>query len=86
MTQETIYAAAIRHKGRVCYMMPPKNWKDILDLLELREGERPRWYLAGFVTNDGRYVDREEAAKIAIEAGQVEDVELDDVLLASDLW
>lgn len=84
--KETIYAAAVRHKGRVCYMPPPQNWKDIIDLLELQEGQRPTWYQVGFVTNDGRYVDREEAAQIAIKSGQVEDTELDGVLFTSDLW
>lgn len=37
----------------------------------------------GFFTSLGRYVDREEAAKIAVNAGQVKD---STVLCSEDLW
>lgn len=37
----------------------------------------------GFVTSSGRFVDREEAAKIAVFAGQVIGIE---ILFSEDLW
>jgi len=40
----------------------------------------------GFLTNTGRYVDRAEAAKIAIAAGQIENTQRGTRLYSEDLW
>lgn len=39
----------------------------------------------GFMTNRARFVDRKEAAKIAVEAGQV-DLKTIEILFSEDLW
>lgn len=85
--QETIYAAAIRHKGRVCYMAPPSRHHDIIYNIAQNEGGFDQSSEQGFVTNDGRFVGREEAAKIAIEAGQIEQTKFQPgILFSEDLW
>lgn len=41
----------------------------------------------GFITSSGRFVDREEAAKIALESGQVRELQFSDRLLfTADLY
>ena len=40
----------------------------------------------GFMTSTGRFVDREEGARIAIEAGQVEEGNLRGCLFSEDLY
>jgi len=42
-------------------------------------------YTAGFITSEGRFVDRAEAREIAIKAGQVKDTEFPQ-LYSEDLW
>lgn len=40
----------------------------------------------GFITHDGRYVGRKEAAKIAIREGQIEKLNWPPQLYSEDLW
>lgn len=85
--QETIYAAAIRHKGRVCYMAPPNRHHDIIHMIAQNEGEYDQSSEQGFVTTEGLFVDREEAARIAITSGQITETKFQPGLLFSeDLW
>lgn len=40
----------------------------------------------GFVLQDGRYVDRLEGARIALETGQIERLQWPPLLYSEDLW
>lgn len=63
-----IKAAAIRHKNVVFFLLPPARHADIFQLLpkgELALGEQ------GFIIEDGTFVNRTEAYKIAFEANQI---------------
>lgn len=65
-----IAAAAILERGRV--WTGTRHHLIIRDIVEARGKEEG--YVSGeqgFVTDDGRFVEREEAAKIAFEAGQI---------------
>lgn len=42
--------------------------------------------IQGFVTDTGKFVDRIEAAKIAIECGQIEKTKWGNELYSEDLW
>lgn len=82
---ETIAHAAIQHpSGRVftgkrhCYII-----RDMVAEL----GERPARGIQGFTTNTGRFVDREEAGRIAIAAGQIKELRYSRTdLFSEELW
>jgi hypothetical protein len=65
-----IIAAAILERGRVWTGI--RHHLIIRDIVaELGQGAAPILGEQGFVTDDGRFVEREEAAKIAFDAGQI---------------
>lgn len=64
-----IKCAAIQQDGKIY-----EGWahfRIIIDMVEVQGIKPPITGLQGFVTEDGEFVTREEAAKIAFEAGQV---------------
>ena len=63
---ETIVGAAITHNGEV---FAGKNHGDIMVKVG-KMGKNVTKGQTGFMTNMGRFVSREEAARIAYEAGQ----------------
>jgi hypothetical protein len=67
-----IAAAAIRFNGIVLSLPPPARHHNCLRAAHDvgYENWRPD-HEQGFITNDGRFVDREEVARIAVEAGQL---------------
>jgi len=44
----------------------------------------PKELVMGFITDEGTFLDREQAAKHAFECGQIK--ELTDCLISEDLW
>src|SRR5207302_1050563 len=65
---ERISAAAVRVGGREYTGI---NHADAYDALVKAEGKEPDFYEDGFVTDRGRFVEREEATKIAERAQQI---------------
>ena len=51
-----------------------------------QEGYNPRRGTQGFVTNTGEFLDRSEAARLALENGQVEELATPPYLFSEDLW
>lgn len=86
---ETIIAAAIRYQGK--YYL---GWRHCYIGIKMREdGVCPRPYPGGkdqaFITSNGRWVDREEALKIALDTGQLlpsEKKGCEYQLFSEDLW
>ena len=89
--QETIVAAALRFTDGEVWSVPPPvrhchliwiwcvaHWKD----------GKPEPHVAahaqGFITSTGRFVEREEAAKIAHQQGQISTPKM--ALFSEDLW
>lgn len=68
-TVERVTAAAILLRGEV---HTASRHSQIIARLAARDFEIPVGGEQGFVTNLGRFVGREEAARVAIEAGQIE--------------
>lgn len=63
--------AAIRHRGQVYSLPPPARHADVMRVIW---ASRPGEYVGqdqGFVLNDGRYVDRKTAHRIAKRSGQL---------------
>lgn len=83
---EKVVAAACRYDGLVCALPQPARHHHIIRALATIQGiEMPVDKEQGFVTNTGRFVNREEAAEIALKAKQV--LSLERTWLASeDLW
>lgn len=82
---ELIVEAALRKQGRVFSVPKPgrhdKVIQEACDTLKIDYiGEHEQ----GFTTSDGRFVDREEAARIAYDAGQVS-IKLNQ-LFSEDVW
>lgn len=81
----SIVRAAIRFNGSVFSVEPPKRHSDIIFLAIKKghdniamKGEK------GFITEEGGFVDRIQAAKIAKESGQIEKNVHE--LYTNDLW
>lgn len=66
-----IVAAAIRMPDGVHLMMPPERHHDIIHRLAEEGYPTPIRGKQGFVTDEGTFVDRAEAFKIALAAGQI---------------
>lgn len=71
MTQETITAAAVRYEGMTFALPPPARHGECLCLANTCRPDSFGKQEQGFVTSRHRFVDRLEAKRIAIEAGQL---------------
>lgn len=71
--EERIERAAIRHDGHVYSVAAPARHHHVIgQIITLTGAKRvPAESTQGFMTNTGRFVDREEACVIAIRAGQI---------------
>lgn len=79
-----ITAAAIVQDGQ---MFTGRRHHEIISMIVRHMGIRPVTGKQGFVTNEGRFVDRKEAARIALEAGQVKELKSGSgELFSEDLW
>lgn len=83
MTREIILAAALRERGLILTMLPCARHADIIGraaLLGMAD------YECGFLTSGGRFVDREEAARVALASGQVTRLVRPPGLYTEDVW
>ena len=89
--KETIVAAALCIDGITLSMPPPARHHHLIQHVTIH------WFKEdvrrtvvpdqqGFLTNTGRFVMRREAARIAIEAGQITDTKYYGGLYSEDLW
>ncbi len=84
----TIEAVAIRCHGRL-YSLPRPNrhWNVIHLIHEESPGQAIRKDWQGFLDNEGKFVGREEACRIAANAGQIrEKTGPAWVLFSEDVW
>jgi hypothetical protein len=85
MLPTLIDAAAIRHRGVVYSVERPGRHHDVIrSICAAGYGPVGGDSEQGFVTTDGRFVDRREASLIARMGGQVMFVE--DTLFSEDVW
>lgn len=68
---ERIAAAAICVDGEVQHMLPPNRHHNVMHRFYRETGRIVGPDEQGFITDQGRFVDREEALKIATAAGQL---------------
>ena len=91
MTTLQVEAAAVREvSGTVYALAQPARHHNVLHLMHER-GVKPDssdWG-QGFLLNNGRYVNRKQAAMVALRAGQIKNIPIEndrDYLLSEDLW
>lgn len=86
--RETVDCAAIKRGLQVFVLPRPNRHCDVFVMLRKRfPGLQIQPDDQGFVTNTGRFVSREEAAKIAIAAGQLAECKFQpNYLFTEDLW
>lgn len=83
-SQVTISAAAILQDGKV--YTGKRHHLIIRDIAE-QTGIRPVTGRQGFVTSNGRFVGRKQAARIALQAGQITKLKYDpEELFSEELW
>ena len=81
----TIIAAAIRRDGVIHTLPAPNRHSHILHQIGIIDDKAK--IEQGFITNDGTYVSREEAAVIAIGSGQITKCYfVEGQLFSEDLW
>lgn len=71
MMVRRIVAAAIKHKGMVCFVKRPGRHYHVIRKMAASGIPIPITGTQGFVTSDGLFVDRVTAMKIALEAEQL---------------
>lgn len=83
---ERIISVAISAFGLISSLPAPARHHDVLrKLFDLKELALPG-ETQGFLTNTGRYVNRRDAAVIALGAGQTEKLISPPELYSEDLW
>ena len=87
---EHIVAAAVSDGKMVFSMQRPMRHGDVLEsmLVEFGLDAMEIGYPdnQGFLTSEGRFVERYEAGKIACAAGQIESLKWPPLLYSEDLW
>ena len=80
-----IKAAAIKFNGKVYWVPPPGHHQDVIKKIVLETEQGTPGAVHGFITNEDVFVDRIEAAKIAFDAGQAEELTCPSRVLAPTL-
>lgn len=85
---ERIVAAAVVYNGVTCSLPAPARHGDIMHTIARHVGE-DRWPvdgISGFLTSSGQFVSRIQAARVAVEAGQIDKPKWGAHLYSEDLW
>lgn len=79
-------AAILGHDGKVWMLPAPARHHDIIRHMVENGEPTPITGEQGFVLNDGRFVMRQAAARVAINAGQTESLKWPPNLYSEDIW
>lgn len=84
---EFIIGVAIRREGIVYQLPQPCRHGDVIFWMLGQGIPGPIFHEQGFITIKGRFVDRVEGAKLALESGQIDKLEYStEQLFSEDLW
>lgn len=80
-------AIQLKDNGTIYSLPRPARHHDVLDWMR-KNGADHRGSVQGFINNYGKFLNREEAFKIAMKAGQILDLNntRSEVLFSEDLW
>lgn len=82
--QEIIACCAIEFTELTLSLPPPCRHHHVIQRYHATTGRSSSGKRQGFITSQGRFVDRSEAAQIALAAGQIE--KFKPLLYSEDLW
>ena len=85
MSERIILAAIKTGENNIATALNPGRHDNIIHHLAKSGFKTPIKGTQGFLTSKGRFVDRVEAKRIAVEAGQVKETEFRQ-LYSEDLW
>jgi len=85
VTAPTVEKAAILHAGVVYSVPRPGRHHDVIQAI-IAAGKHGSFLNQGFVLSNGSYVNRAEAAAIAIASGQITVLRWPSLLYSEDLW
>jgi hypothetical protein len=84
---ESIVAAAIMSETGLILTLPkPARHHTIINMAHELNYPKTCQRYQGFITDTGRFVHRDEAAKLAVSNGQLKCVMIPDILFSEDLW
>lgn len=83
---ETVTTAAAKVGKRIWSLPAPARHHHVFRVMGAEGFKAWGSEETGFLTNTGRYVDRKEAARIAVEAGQITAPKWPPDLYSEDLW
>jgi len=79
--------AAIRAAdGRIFWVPRPGRHHDVISFMVEEHEVSPIGGVQGFVTDGAAFLDREEAARVALVSGQVRELGWPPLLYSEDLW
>lgn len=81
-----IECAAIKHLNKVYSLPKPNRHHNIIQFIFETNGYYEQNSVQGFLTTDGKFVDREEAMIIAKDNNQVKETIMLTKLFSEDLW
>jgi hypothetical protein len=81
-----IVAAAIMHQGVLHTLPLPARHHDVIKVIWKLIGKMVTCEIQGFVTDEGKFVNRTEAGVIAIASGQLTALPHPPELYSEDLW
>lgn len=81
-----IVAAAILYEGRLYTLPQPARHSHVIGVIWHEIKKQVAGETQGFVTDEGKFVDRKEALRIATEAGQITEPSGLPELYSEDLW
>ena len=82
-----VAVAALRLPGGEILTLPrPARHSDLLRILRRRPGRPPAGVIQAFLDEKGDFLDRREAARVALEAGQIGALRWPPNLYSEDLW
>jgi len=86
-----ILTAAVKTSDDVIHILPrPKRHADIVHALWQAKEYKSTIIIAkgeqGFFADDGNFYNRKEAAKIAVDSGQINKLEYPPTLFSEDMW
>ncbi|CDX54579.1 p063 [Mesorhizobium plurifarium] len=84
--QETIVAVAVRYEGLTVSLPAPARHHNVLHPLFDLTGKVLGGQDQGFLTSKGRFVNRFEAARIAVRAKQIVEPRWPPDLYSEDVW
>lgn len=82
---EKIDCVAMKYLDDVVSLPKPARHHDLISLAH-QANKDTRLYEQGFLTTMGRFVDRMEAAEIALNSEQIESLKFPPDLFSEDLW